>query len=170
MFKLRELERKDISEINVWRNNQELIDTLGAPFRYISPEVDMEWYEDYMRNRGSAVRCAVVEEGFDKILGLVSLTNIDFINRSAQFHIMIGRKENQNRGMGRFAISEMLRHAFKNMNLERVELTVLETNKRAQHLYERMGFVYEGEQRCSKYKNGDFFNMRMYSILKREYQ
>ena len=165
MIKLRELERKDISEINTWRNQNELIDMLGAPFRFINLEVDIKWYEDYMGNRGNTVRCAIVEEN-DKILGLISLTNIDFINRSAQLHIMIGLEENRNKGLGTFALSEMLAHAFYNMNLERVELTVLESNKRAQHLYEKAGFVLEGRQRNALYKNGKFVDMLMYSILR----
>lgn len=167
MMKLRELERKDISEINTWRNQHELIDMLGAPFRFINSDVDVKWYEDYMESRGNTVRCAIVAEN-DKILGLISLTNIDFINRSAQLHIMIGLEENQNKGLGTFALSEMLAHAFCNMNLERVELAVLESNKRAQHLYEKAGFVLEGRKRNAIYKNGEFVDMMMYSILKNE--
>lgn len=167
MVKLRELERKDISEINIWRNQHELIDMLGAPFRFINSDVDVKWYEDYMESRGNTVRCAIVAEN-DKILGLISLTNIDFINRSAQLHIMIGLEENQNKGLGTFALSEMLAHAFYNMNLERVELTVLESNKRARHMYEKAGFVLEGRKRNALYKNGEFVDMMMYSILKNE--
>ena len=170
MLKLRELERKDIQEINIWRNQYELINMLGAPFRYINSEVDMKWFEDYMGSRGNAVRCAIVEKENDRILGLVSLTNIDFINRSAQFHIMIGLEENQNKGLGTFALKEMLRHAFYNMNLERVELTVLESNKRARHLYEKHGFVQEGIKRHSIYKNGRYADMVMYAALKNEYE
>ena len=55
-----------------------------------------------MRNRDNAVRHKIVENGNDKILRSVSLTNIDTINCSVQFHIIIGCKENQNRGIGIF--------------------------------------------------------------------
>ena len=81
MFYLRELERKDLSIINKWRNNPELIKNLGAPFRYINLEVDTQWYESYMKNRNDAVRCAIVEDENDEILGLVSLTQISQINQ-----------------------------------------------------------------------------------------
>lgn len=159
-----------MQEINIWRNRHELIDLLGAPFRYINPEVDIRWYETYMESRGNTIRCAIVKSEDDKILGLASLTDIDFVNRSAQFHLMIGLEENQNKGLGTFALKEMIQHAFYNMNLERVELTVLETNKRARHLYEKCGFVQEGSKRHSVYKNGRFADMAMYSILKDEYE
>lgn len=49
---------------------------------------------------------------------------------------MIGDSENQGRGIGIFSINEMLKHAFYNLNFQRVELTVPENNERAKHLYE----------------------------------
>lgn len=169
MFRLRELERKDLQEINKWRNNPELIELLGAPFRYINLDVDVKWFESYMSNRGNAVRCAITEDNQDDILGLVSLVSINYMNQSAEFHIMIGDTVNQGRGIGTFAVNEMLNHAFNNMNLQRVELTVLDDNERAKHLYEKCGFVYEGRKRKAKYKNGQFVDMLMYSILKSEF-
>ena len=169
MFHLRELERKDLPAINKWRNDPELISLLGAPFRYINLDVDVKWYESYMGNRGNAVRCAITEDGSDDILGLVSLVSINYMNQSAEFHIMIGDTQNQGRGLGTFAVNAMLNHAFNNMNLQRVELTVLEDNARAKHLYEKCGFVYEGRKRKAKYKNGKFVDMLMYSILKPEF-
>lgn len=170
MFHLRELERKDLPVINKWRNDPELICLLGAPFRYINLDIDIKWYESYLGNRGNAVRCAITEDDKDLILGLVSLTSINYLNQSAEFHIMIGDIQNQGRGIGTFAVKNMLNHAFKNMNLHRVELTVLEDNARAKHLYEKCGFVYEGKKRKAKYKNGKFVDMLQYSILKSEFK
>lgn len=170
MYKLRELERKDLEQINKWRNDSELIALLGAPYRFINLEVDIKWYESYMGNRGNAIRCAIVQENEDKILGLVSLVSINYINQSAEFHIMIGDKENQGKGIGTFAVNAMLYHAFYNMNLRRIELSVLESNERAKVLYEKCGFVYEGIKRQAKFKNGKFEDLLCYSILKDEYQ
>ena len=48
MYRLRELEKKDIAIINQWRNKKELIDYLGAPFRYINLDVDEQWYLQYI--------------------------------------------------------------------------------------------------------------------------
>lgn len=168
MLKLRELNELDLKIINSWRNDPELISNLGAPFRYINYEVDRRWYESYMNNRSTNVRCSIVDES-DMILGLVSLVSIDYMNQSAVFNIMIGDKKKQGRGIGFFAVKEMLNHAFNNLNLQRVELFVLEDNKRAIHLYEKSGFKYEGRKRKARYKNGKFVDLFMYSILKEEF-
>lgn len=169
MYRLRELDAKDIPAINQWRNDPELISLLGAPFRYINQRVDEKWFEGYMANRNSTVRCSIVEESQDEILGLISLTSIDQLNQSAELHIMIGNQDNQGRGMGTFAVREMLYHAFCNLNLHRVELTVMAHNLRAQHLYEKVGFVREGIKRKARYKNGTFIDVYCYAILKEEY-
>lgn len=169
MYQLRELERKDLPTINKWRNNPHLIACLGSPFRFINLEVDENWFNTYIVTRGNAIRCAIVEAERDEILGLVSLVSIDHINQSAEFHIMIGDTRNQGKGIGTFALQEMLNHAFLNMNLHRIELTVLEDNIRAQRLYEKVGFMKEGMKRSSRYKNGKFVNLHLYSILREDY-
>lgn len=167
-YYLREIERKDIETINGWRNDKQVIDFLGAPYRFINQEVDNTWYDNYMNNRNNVVRCAIVKEGQEEILGLVSLTGVDYLNQCAEFHIMIGEQKNQGQGIGTFAVKEMIHHAFYNMNLRRVELSVLKDNKRAIHLYEKCGFLYEGCKKKARYKNGKYVDMLIYAILREE--
>lgn len=168
MYRLRELERRDLPEINRWRNDPELVAYLGSPFRYINMDTDEEWFENYQAHRSEQVRCAITDEA-DRILGLVSLVGINQIQQLASFHLMIGNKEHQNKGMGSFAVQEILKHAFMNLNLHRVELGVLEDNARARHLYEKSGFVLEGIKRQAVYKNGTFCDVCLYAILRQEF-
>ena len=169
MYKLRELERKDLPAINAWRNDPGLISNLGAPFRYINLDVDTKWFDNYLNNRNNQVRCAIVDETSDDILGLVSLTSIDQLNQSAEFHIMIGDSSNHNKGIGSYAVKEMLCHAFDNLNLRSIELSVLKDNDRARHVYEKNGFVLEGIKRNAKFKSGRFVDMCIYAILSEDY-
>lgn len=169
MYRLRELERKDIPIINSWRNDKNLIQQLGAPFRYINLDVDNKWYDNYMINRNNSVRCAIVDDQEDIILGLVSLVSINYMNQSAELHIMIGDKNNQGKGLGTYAFSEIIRHAFMNLNLNRIESTIVEDNNRSRRLCEKMGFVQEGVKRSARYKDGIFVNMVLYSIIKDDY-
>lgn len=170
MYKLRELRKEDMIKINEWRNDSELINHLGAPFRYINLEVDNIWYDNYMQNRNTNIRCAIVEDTDENsILGLVSLININFINCMAEFHIMIGDLRNRGKGIGYFSTTEILNHAFNNLNLNRIELSVLENNTSAFKLYEKVGFKTEGVKRQSTYKNGEFVDSIMMSVLKEEF-
>ena len=70
--------------------------------------------------------------------------------------------------MGTFAVLSMLRHAFYDLNLHRVELSVLATNEAAMGLYEKCGFSCEGTRRQACYKQGKFVDMYEYGILRGE--
>ena len=167
MYKLRELERDDIKRINKWRNDPNLIACLGAPYRFINEDVDSDWYDKYIHSRSNSVRCAIVDsDREEEVLGLISLMNINYINRSGELHIMIGSRENRGKGLGTFAVKAMICHAFFNLNLRRIELGVLENNSPAIHLYEKCGFIREGIKRESNYKNGQYISMHMMSILR----
>ena len=168
MYRLREIIKDDIIIINQWRNNKDLIDQLGTTFRFINLDVDIDWYENYMKNRSSTVRCSIIDES-NSLIGLVSLTNIDFTNQKSIFHIMIGEAKHRGKGAGLFAITEILKHAFKNLNLNRIELTVLQNNLHAINLYKKVGFIEEGIIRHCIYKNGKFENMLLMSVLKKDF-
>ena len=170
MYKLRELEREDLKRINKWRNDPNLIACLGAPYRYINEDVDQDWYDKDLHARGNTVRCAIVnEENESEVLGLISLLDINHVNRTGELHIMIGSSENRGKGIGTFAVRAMVEHAFLNLNLRRIELGVLDSNAAAIRLYEKTGFVREGVKRKSNYKNGKYANMILMGLLREEW-
>ena len=80
MYKLRELERKDMPIVNLWGRDSELIHFLGSPFRYINSDVDDKFFDSYMSSRNNTIRCAIVSDTSDVIKGLVTLANINHFN------------------------------------------------------------------------------------------
>lgn len=169
MYRLRTLEKKDIGNIKQWCIGADVIASLGVAYRLNDLNMDIKSYAPYLGNRDYAIRCAVVEDGCDKILGLVSLVSIDFMNQSAEYRSIIVDKEGKMEKMETFAVNAMLHHAFIKMNLQRVELAVPESNKWAIQLYEKCGLKYEGRKRRATYYDGEFADMLMYSALKEEY-
>lgn len=165
---LRELERSDLLRINVWRNNPEIIEFLGANFLFISSIIDERWFESYLSNRDKSVRLAIVELATDKHIGNVSLTSIHPINRSAEFSIFIGDKNFWSAGYGLDATKLMLSHGFNDLNLHRIYLTLLNTNERALRMYRRIGFCAEGCQREAVFKNGLYCDVLEMALLKSE--
>lgn len=166
---LRELSRNDKEIINCWRNDKDLVDLLGSPFRYIDQSVDSNWLESYFSNRANCIRLAICEASNQKIVGAVYLLSIDWISRNCELAIWIGDKQHRGRGVGKFAVNKVLEHAFSDLNLHRVYLTVLEKNEPAFALYKKVGFIQEGLLRQSVYKNGIYYNMIQMSILQCEY-
>lgn len=169
MVYLRELQIEDIDFINTWRNDKEIIDSLGANFRYINKQTDLNWFNNYQNNRNSQVRCSICLKENNEIIGLVSLTAIDNLNGTAEFHIMIGNKSYHNKGVGSLATRELLNHGFNNLNLNKIYLSVLEDNSNALRLYKKVGFKEDGVLRQHVYKNGCYKDLIIMSLLKSEY-
>lgn len=170
MFKLRELSRNDLATINSWRTDRETIACLGAPFRYIDREVDEAWFDSYLKNRSTTIRCVAIDADDPTTpLCLATLASINWVDRNCVFHIQVS-PSSRSKGVGSFAIEGMLNHAFYDLGLNRIELEVLESNERAQHLYKKAGFVVEGCKRQAVFKNGSFFNMLEMGLLRDEWK
>ena len=165
-YTFRELERADLAVINLWRNDADLISSLGNNFRFINGEVDQNWFENYLQNRDKAVRLAIIAAAGCPLIGTVQLTNIHCVDRSAEFSIMIGDRDHWSKGVGTLATRFMLDHGFHDLNLNRIYLTVLSSNIRAIKTYERVGFVREGVLREAVFKDGRFEDLIQMSQLR----
>lgn len=166
----RELQRADLSAINRWRNDEEVVRHLGANFAFIATEVDDRWYDAYLAGRDRAVRLAVVDDDAGRTVGAVYLTDIHRINRSAEFGILIGERDCWSRGVGTAATQRMLAHGFDDLNLHRIYLTVLAENARAVRLYDRLGFRREGRHVQAVFKGGTFRDVISMAMLTAEYR
>jgi diamine N-acetyltransferase len=73
------------------------------------------------------------------------------------------------RGLGRLILKELQRIAFHELGAHRLFLDVYEDNARARHLYESLGFRYEGIMRDAAQRDGRWCNLHLMSILEYEY-
>ncbi|MGA7107042.1 MAG: GNAT family protein, partial [Terracidiphilus sp.] len=73
------------------------------------------------------------------------------------------------RGLGRKILANLLQLAFEDLHAHRLFLDVFEDNARARHLYESLGFVYEGVMRDAALRDGHYFNLHLMSMLESEY-
>ena len=104
----------------------------------------------------------------DNYLGTVSLKNIDYSCKNAEYAVSFCAAAHGT-GAAKFATEEILKYAFETLDLERVYLNVIPDNVRANKFYQKMGFVFEGEFRNHIVINGRLRNLCWYSMLKSEY-
>src|SRR6185312_2261295 len=169
MTLLRELERADVPAINRWRQDRQITAGLGAPHRHIGIEVDEQWFEQYLQRRGTDVRCAICAGGEREPIGVVSLTGIDPVHKRAELHIMLGDRAAHGHGIGTEATRAMLGHGFRDLNLHRIYLFVLDSNAAAQRMYEKAGFRHEGTMRDAAFKNGRYEDVHVMGLLASEF-
>jgi RimJ/RimL family protein N-acetyltransferase len=170
MITLREISREDIPIINRWRRDPIVADGVGAPRRFIGVDVDLRWYEEYLTRRSSEVRCAVCLADSGQLVGMVSLTRIDFIHRNAEFNAVVGERDAKNRGVGTEATRAMVRHGLFDLNLHRIYVSILRNNVNSIRMCEKAGFREEGTIREGAYKNGQYHDLVLMGVLKSEWR
>ena len=98
-------------------------------------------------------------------IGMVEINGIDWINRKAQVEISIGEPTMWGKGYGTSAMILIIEYARNSINLHRLWLRVLANNQRARHVYEKVGFILEGIELESVYKNGEYCDECLYGLV-----
>jgi RimJ/RimL family protein N-acetyltransferase len=107
--------------------------------------------------------------GDDRFIGFISLMGINWVHGTAWVGIGIGERDDWGKGYGTDAMRVLLRYAFEELNLYRVNLNVFEYNPRAVRSYEKVGFSYEGRVRRYLNRNGRRWDIIYMGILRDEW-
>jgi diamine N-acetyltransferase len=101
-------------------------------------------------------------------IGIVRTDEIDLVNRSMRVGGDILPKF-QGKGYGARMFRLIQKYGFDFLNMNRLWLLVLESNKVALNLYRKAGFVEEGRQRKAIFRDGKYLDYLMMSMLRSEY-
>ena len=168
-LRLRAIEREDVPRFLRWFNDPEVRWYLTM-YRPLSQAEEERWVESLLSRRDDIVLAIEVREGDNWVhIGNIGLHKIDWKNRVAKLGIVIGERDYWGRGYGTEAIRTMLRYAFLELGLNRVELEVYDFNERAIRCYEKAGFVREGVRRQALYREGRFHDVILMGILQEEF-
>lgn len=167
---LRPLTESDLTtKYRDWFNDEEVCQ-FNSHHRFPNYNEDMHaYYETTIRSHENLI-LAICDNETDTHVGNVSLQGINLLDRSAEFAIVIGEKTSRNRGVGVEVMQLILRHAFDQLNLNRVYCGTADNNIGMQRLALSTGFVEEGRSRQALFKNGAFHDIIHYGVLAHEYK
>ncbi len=168
LIRLAALQRDHLPRFVEWLNDYEVASYINpdliAPF---SIEDENEWFEAQRKSQDSKT-FAILTLDSDRLIGNCSLARISWKNRSAVFGILIGDKSCWGKGYGTDATRTMMRYAFEEMGLNRVELWVFANNLRAIRCYEKVGFKHEGTRRQVLFRNGRWLDDHVMALLRED--
>lgn len=167
---LRAFEYSDLSLLNKIRNDDILFQTTGGNKYYISSEYDKKWIEDKIFNNYKQLYLVVCCRGIDEPIGYVCATDIDYINRKAEWGGMIISKEFISKGFGTDAGYLLLDHLFGELGMNMVYAYVKEDNKASYRLSEKYGFKKDGLIRDFVFKQNSYHNAFIFTIVRSDYE
>jgi ribosomal-protein-alanine N-acetyltransferase len=112
---------------------------------------------------------AIVQKDSGKHIGNISLQNIDHLSRNAEYAIILGEKEYWGKGIALEASLMILKHGFQALDLHRIYCGTSEKNTAMKNLALAMGMQEEGRRKEAIYKDGEFFDVIEYGILKKNF-
>jgi RimJ/RimL family protein N-acetyltransferase len=151
-----------------WINERDDV-LLSAPYKPVHAADHRDWF-DAIRSRQDVAIFGIRLLDDDRLIGSCQLYGIDPRARSAELQIRIGEADARDQGLGTEAVQLLLRHAFADLNLHRVQLRVFASNERAQGAYERAGFRHEGTLRDAAYVDGAWDDVVVMGLLRDEWR
>ena len=166
---LRRPEPADAEKIYEYRNDREIARHLGGFAPAMAMKSVHEWIE-FHRNRNDEIVWAIADKETAVCLGHVGLYKIDHRLQLAEFAICIGVSNSWGKGLGKEVASTVISYGFRELNLRQIRLEVLETNQRAIHLYENLGFQHDGRLRSNQFRDGRYIDSLIMSLLQNEWK
>lgn len=128
--------------------------------------------ESYIKNTSNnknAIVLAIVSKDNDSHIGNISLQDINYINRSAEFAILTGERDYWRKGYSKEAAFLLIKHGFMIMNLHRIYCGTSSNNIPMQRLALSLGMTEEGRRCEAMFKNGQYHDIIEYGILKSKF-
>ncbi len=163
---LRELRETDLETLNRWMNDWAVASTLlrRVPSSLLSTK---NWHTALQQDNSRIIFAIETSENF-RFIGCVGLDAIDLLNRNGRLYIYIGEKALWDQGYGTDAIETFLNYISKNLDLNKIYLTVLAENEKGRRFYQKLGFQEEGLFVQDIFWEGEYKDIvRMAKIQKR---
>ncbi|WP_232703006.1 GNAT family N-acetyltransferase [Halobacterium wangiae] len=151
-----------------------LQDTLNDPavWRMLSSRTPLterqerQWYEQRASADNGDVNFVVAVDG-DPV-GSLGVHGVDSVNGSAELGIFLAEEQWGN-GYGTEAGRLATDYAFDQHRRHRVVARVFEGNEASARIWEKLGYELEGTHRDQVYANGEYLDVRYYSVLEDEW-
>jgi RimJ/RimL family protein N-acetyltransferase len=136
----------------------------GSGRRFVTPMI-----LKIMVQRESYFIRAYTSDSDEVPIGVVALSNVDRVYRTATFWGLSGDKSFRNRGFAHFAGTKLLNIAFRDLGLHAVNTWIVDGNPSIRAL-QRYGFRYIGRLRQSHYIDDKPYDRLMFDLLANEFR
>jgi len=165
---LRAVEAEDLPLVHKWSNDPETCYLVGS-WHFPSSSRHMEqWYEKIQSD--SLNQRFAVHTDEHGLIGTANLVDINWKDRNAFHGMLLGDKPIRGRGYGTDTVMAIMRYAFEELGLQRLDTTIIEYNIPSHKLYiGRCGWKEEGRRRNWYWRKNRFWDQVVVGITRDDY-
>lgn len=163
---LRAMEPEDMELYREMANDPETERLLGGWSFPIAKQEQMSWYEKAAVDKKNLRFTIVIKETGEPI-GMLNLVDIDWKNGSAFHGIRLSK--NKGKGYGTDAVMTLMRYAFEELRLVRLDGSFIDFNLPSQGLYKKCGWTIEGTKKKAIYREGKHYDLLIAGIIDDDY-
>lgn len=166
---LRAIEEEDIPLLHKWANDSVTQDGIGELHFPSSIDFHRSWFQNLKSDKLN--QRFVVDVPDVGIIGISSLVNIDWRNSHAWHGLVLGDPSHRGKGYGVDAIMATMRYAFDELNLERLDGSMIEYNHHSLATYcgKKLGWKEEGRRRNYFFRKGRYWDQIVVGVTKQDY-
>ena len=128
-----------------------------------------QWFAATLK-QANTLNFGIYVEETNALIGYAGLSGISFTNHSGEYFLFIGEKAWWGKGVGTAVTKQIVDIGFTSHHLNRIMLTVSESNTGGLKAYTKAGFVVEGLLRQAACRQGVFHDKIVMSVLKSEWK
>jgi RimJ/RimL family protein N-acetyltransferase len=152
-----------------WFNDERVTREMQKHYFPNTPQQQVEFFRNQVSGSSDRLQLGLVPAtGENRLFGVISLQSIDRINRKAEISMVVGLPEFRKTHFTLEAISLIINHGFRSLNLERIYGGTI-IKELATLLNRSLGFQQEGVLRKDVYKDGEFRDVYRVGLLRKEF-
>ena len=165
---LRAIEEKDLPQLHKWANDPEIWHFLASWHFPLSEQDHKKWFANL--SAGSSDQRFAIEAPDLGLIGTANLVNINWKDRNAFHGMMLGDKDIRGKGYGTDTIMAIMRYAFEELGLKRLDGSMIEHNAASLAVYlKKCGWKEEGRRRNWYFRQNRFWDKIIVGVTKEDY-
>jgi len=165
---LRAIEESDLELLHKWANDPDIWYLLGGWHFPQSLDSTKHWFQT-LKNDHLNHRFAIETED-SGLIGTANLVEIDWKNNHAFHGMMLGDKDIRGKGYGIDTIMAMMKYAFEELHLARLDGSMIEYNEVSLNIYcKKLGWKEEGRLRNWYFRKNRYWDKIVVGITREDY-
>jgi RimJ/RimL family protein N-acetyltransferase len=165
---LRAIEESDLPLLHKWANDPDIWYQLGGWHFPSSMDVQKKWFQSlHVDNLNQRFAIESPDQG---LIGTANLVEIDWKNNHAFHGMMLGDKDIRGKGYGIDTIMTVMRYAFEELHLQRLDGSMIEYNVVSLNIYlTKCGWKEEGRARQWYFRKNRYWDKVLVGVTRDDY-